>query len=106
MPSFEEEALSRAQQMHRRPPYYKEGSNSAKPTEQKKAESFGKSEKSEKTENTNNSKPVQNNGKRQENLLDIMFRNKEQSLILLLIVLLMEDNAEPSLLLALMYLLI
>ena len=53
MPSFEEEAFNRAQQMHRKP----------------------------------------------------QFNNKEQSLILLLVILLMEENTDPSVLLALMYLL-
>ncbi len=38
--------------------------------------------------------------------LGALFRDKEQSIILLLIVLLMDENCEPSLLLALMYLLI
>ena len=38
--------------------------------------------------------------------LDMLFKNKEQSLILLLLVLLMDENADPTLLLALVYLLI
>ena len=38
--------------------------------------------------------------------LNVLFRDKEQGIILLLIILLMDENCEPSLLLALMYLLI
>jgi hypothetical protein len=41
-----------------------------------------------------------------EKALEALLKNKEQSLILLLIVLLMNENADPGLLLALMYLLI
>ncbi len=101
MPSFEEEAFSRAQQMHRRNPYYREQTQKRDPPP---AENLGQkgdkaAEKETKSENSEASG-------RREGLLDTLFQNKEQSLILLLIVLLMEENTEPSLLLALMYLLI
>jgi hypothetical protein len=43
--------------------------------------------------------------KKDDGLLNLMFKNKEQSLILLLVILLMEENTDPSVLLALMYLL-
>lgn len=41
-----------------------------------------------------------------ENLLDFFMRDKEKSLILLLIVILMSEKADTSLLLALMYLVV
>lgn len=44
--------------------------------------------------------------KKQEGLLDVLFRDKEQSLIMLLLVILMKDGADMNLILALMYLLI
>lgn len=40
------------------------------------------------------------------NTLNMLFKDKEQSLILLLVVLLMNEDSDPMLLLALMYLLI
>lgn len=102
MPSFEEEAFSRAQQMHRRTPYYREQAQKRDAPPAEKAEPVQQENKFENKENQKNSGTNQN----RQGLLDIMFQNKEQSLILLLIVLLMEENTEPSLLLALMYLLI
>lgn len=103
MQSFEEEALARAQQMHKRAPHYAQGQR--------------RESKSEKQETLQAENPVKNGENQQgagesghcqnsNGLLDAMFKNREQSLILLLIVLLTEENAEPSLLLALMYLLI
>ena len=74
MPSFEEEAFNRAQQMHRKPQFNREAQRRAVP-------------------------------KKDDGLLNLMFKNKEQSLILLLVILLMEENTDPSVLLALMYLL-
>lgn len=44
--------------------------------------------------------------KKHEGLLDVLFRDKEQSLIMLLLVILMKDGADMNLILALMYLLI
>ena len=77
----------------------------------------------ERTGNTGNEKsdpPIERNQPKEQNnhsensaqqtkndgLLDVLFKDKEQSLILLLIILLMEENSEPTLLLALVYLLI
>ena len=74
MPSFEEEAFNRAQQMHRKPQFNREAPRREVP-------------------------------KKDDGLLNLMFKNKEQSLILLLVILLMEENTDPSVLLALMYLL-
>lgn len=105
MPSFEEEAFARAQQMHRRPPHHRDTAQSSEshhtPESKPKAEQNSQPPKAEipKSNNLNEHRP--NDG-----LLDILFKNKEQNLILLLIILLMEEDTEPSLLLALMYLLI
>ena len=87
MPSFEEEAFNRAQQMHRKPQFNREAPRREVPEEPK----------SEIPE-----PPVP---KKDDGLLNLMFKNKEQSLILLLVILLMEENTDPSVLLALMYLL-
>ncbi len=101
MPSFEEEAFTRAQQMHRRPPYRREATQNKDVPQAEKNNINEDTLKDEKSK----SEPAGTNN-RHESLLDIMFKNKEQSLILLLIILLMEENTEPSLLLALMYLLL
>lgn len=99
MPSFEEEAFARAQQMNKRRPFYTDNQQSKKAT--------GKDEHPTKEEpkpvaEKMPEKAIQNN----VSLLDMLFKNKEQSLILLLLVLLMDENADPTLLLALIYLLI
>lgn len=97
MPSFEEEAFTRAQQMNRRTPFYGGTQNTSQKNERKeepkpKADANVTQLRETSTENTGS-------------LLDIMFKNKEQSLILLLIVLLMDEKADSTLLLALIYLL-
>lgn len=93
MPSFEEEAFNRAQQMHRKPQFNRESPKKEVPKQPEKQEG-SKSEASEPTA-----------PKKDDGLLNLMFKNKEQSLILLLVILLMEENTDPSVLLALMYLL-
>lgn len=93
MPSFEEEAFNRAQQMHRKPQFNRESPRREVPKQPEKQEE----PKSEIPE-----PPVV---KKDDGLLNLMFKNKEQSLILLLVILLMEENTDPSVLLALMYLL-
>lgn len=93
MPSFEEEAFNRAQQMHRKPQFNREAPRMEVPKQPEKQEE-SKSEIPE--------PPVP---KKDDGLLNLMFKNKEQSLILLLVILLMEENTDPSVLLALMYLL-
>lgn len=93
MPSFEEEAFNRAQQMHRKPQFNREAPRREVPKQPEKQEE----PKPEITET-----PVP---KKDDGLLNLMFKNKEQSLILLLVILLMEENTDPSVLLALMYLL-
>lgn len=100
MPSFEEEAFARAQQMTKRQPFY--GNNQQSQKSVPKQEQMPKKEQKpvpekppeQKLQNGNNS------------LLDMLFKNKEQSLILLLLVLLMDEKTDPTLLLALVYLLI
>ena len=82
MPSFEEEAFNRAQQMHRKPQFNREAPRREVPK-----------------------LPEPPDPKKDDGLLNLMFKNKEQSLILLLVILLMEENTDPSVLLALMYLL-
>ncbi|MEE1219136.1 MAG: hypothetical protein U0L20_04360 [Ruminococcus sp.] len=106
MPSFEEEAFSRAQQMHSRVP--PQTANHQRRNTERKEDS-----KQVHTESTIPPPPPavkcsENITAQKSNtgLLDNLFGNREQSLILLLIVLLMEENADPSLLLALMYLLL
>ncbi|WP_176789782.1 MULTISPECIES: hypothetical protein [Ruminococcus] len=93
MPSFEEEAFNRAQQMHRKPQFNREVPKREAPKQPEKQEE-PKSEIPEPTAS-----------KKDDGLLNLMFKNKEQSLILLLVILLMEENTDPSVLLALMYLL-
>ena len=93
MPSFEEEAFNRAQQMHRKPQFNREAPRREVPKQR---------EKEEEPMCDIREPPVQN---KVDGLLNLMFKNKEQSLILLLVILLMEENTDPSVLLALMYLL-
>ena len=92
--SFEEEALRRAQQLHSRP-RQPEREKSQKPTASKAEET------AEKPESMAEIKPQT----QQKNLVDFLLADKEQSLILLLLILLSGEKADPSLLLALMYLL-
>lgn len=99
MPSFEEEAFARAQQMNRRTSYHNANQRQAQKPPESKEEP--KQEIKEQSVSVPVKKP-QNTG----NLFDIVFSNKEQSLILLLIVLLMDEKADPTLLLALLYLLL
>ena len=93
MPSFEEEAFNRAQQMHRKPQFNREVP---------KREVQKPPEKQEEPKPEIPEPPVP---KKDDGLLNMIFKNKEQSLILLLVILLMEENTDPSVLLALMYLL-
>lgn len=94
MASFEEEALRRAQQMHSRPPHQTEREKSL--NRLKKARRY-----SAKTDNKQENKAQG----QQKSLVDFLLADKEQSLILLLLLLLSGEKADPSLLLALMYLL-
>ncbi len=94
MPSFEEEALRRARQL-----------NNSRP-QQKKAEDNIESAKNTEQEQ----KPCEKQEKEQthskgQGVMDVLMSDKEQSLILLLILLLSGEHADPTLLLALMYIL-
>ncbi|MEE1061011.1 MAG: hypothetical protein UH080_04185 [Ruminococcus sp.] len=95
MPSFEEEALRRARQL-----------NNSRP-QQKKAEAVI-TEPAKNTEQEQ--KPCETHEKEQthskgQGVMDVLMSDKEQSLILLLILLLSGEHADPTLLLALMYIL-
>ncbi len=107
MPSFEEEAFNRAQQMHRRPSY-SPNANSNSGTQHSDF-AAPKPEPSEPQEPQPSEKAESMPSAHQSNetgLIDTLLQNKEQNLLLLLIILLMEENSEPTLLLALIYLLI
>lgn len=110
MPSFEEDAFARAQQMHRkRPQNRSQVNNNTQPdnpppkpqeppvTEQKEVQIP--------TAQAQTSVPVSAPVK-SDSFLNALFKDKDQSIILLLIVLLMEENSNPTLLIALIYLLI
>lgn len=64
------------------------------------------SQKSPKTEETITEGKTLIHNKKEENILDLFMRDKEKSLILLLIVILMSEKADTTLILALMYLVI
>ena len=95
MPSFEEEALRRARQL-----------NNSRP-QQKKAEAVI----TEPAKNTEQEQKLCDNQEKEQThnkgqgVMDVLMSDKEQSLILLLILLLSGEHADPTLLLALMYIL-
>ena len=100
MDSITRDALKRAQQMNG---YSKRNNNSAKQTPppqvpQEKSAEILQELQPEKAEVIQQDKSP--------NFLDTLLGNKEQSLILLLLVLLMNEDCDPSLLLALLYLLL
>ena len=108
MPSFEEDAFNRAQQMHRRSSYNSNANSNANSNQGSRRSDYSapkpENPKPEPPENiTTEATPVAPQS--ESGLLDTLFQNKEQSLILLLIVLLIEENSDPTLLLALIYLL-
>lgn len=104
MPSFEEEAFARAQQINRHQPFHHGSQQSVKPSA--KQEQTNKEQSKQENEEQPSEKAFAPKQQGNANLLDMMFKNKEQSLILLLLVLLMDENTDPALLLALIYLLI
>lgn len=102
MPSFEEEAFARAQQMHRHTQ-----SNNAGPSASTKRQTPPRQPQSETVEEPKQeASHPKAEACEQANAFDNLFQDKERSLILFLIVLLMDENPEPTLLLALMYLLL
>ncbi len=100
MPSFEEEAFLRAQQMHRRgsSEHRTERQNEHEPPRQKPVQN----------ENTAKqvTQPAKSAGSSNRTAFEGIFRDKDKSLIILLIILLMDEKNDPSLLLSLMYLLL
>lgn len=104
MSSFEEEAFARAQQMHRR--------SQSGVTRQNVPQKYHNPEpKPEpKREPTNKQEPeptaVQSQNSQRTESLDGIFQDKEHSLLLILLVLLMDEKTDPTLLLSLMYLLL
>lgn len=104
MPTFEEDALSRVQQMHRN--RQQSGNLYSKPSSEQKAPAIPKPvPKEPEPEPTVQIPAVQTESQKNSGIIDVLFQNKEQNLILLLLILLMEENTEPTLLLALVYLL-
>ena len=98
MPGFEEEAFQRAQRISR-PRTQREKPEA--PSEPKKPEPI-----ESKSVDNNSEKEIKPNPRPQTSLLDVLFRDKEKSIIIALMLLLSDENNDPSLLLALAYLLI
>lgn len=93
MPGFEEEAFERARQMHsRRPPPKEE----RRPEPSKPVPPKPEPPKPE---------PPPSSVPAPPNLLEALLKDRETGLILLLLLLLMDGDNDPSLLFALMYLL-
>lgn len=107
MPGFEEEAFRRAQQISR-PRSHKERVEAVREPEKPKPKPEVKEEQKAELPNINNSeKEIKSNPKPEKTgLIETLFKDKEKSVILALILLLSDENSDPSLLLALMYLLI
>lgn len=94
MPGFEEEAFARAQQMHHarqksHTPEHRPENGHTEPSEPKQEP---------KSEPPKPEKPS-------EGILELFFRDKERSIIMTLLLLLMDEKTDPGLLLALVYLL-
>ena len=100
MPSFEEEALARARQMkrsqERRPPPGQPGLPEPEPPRDEPAPE-------PKPELNPPPKPAPAN---KGGVLELFFRDRERSLLMTLLLLLMDENSDPGLLLALVYMLL
>ena len=94
--SLEQEAMERVRRMYSG--YDRRPSSSDMPRPQPKPEPPRKPSEPE--------PPVTAHREKNSGLLDMLMQDKEQSLIMLLLVLMMKDGADMELLLALMYLLI
>lgn len=92
--SMQTQAMERVRQMYQRANNQSEPANSAQPQSIHNEHS---------TKSDNN---IIKETKTQPNLLDIFMRDKEKSLIVLLIVILLSEKADQSLILALMYLIL
>lgn len=107
MPSFEDDAFARAQQMHRRRAQNQSQMNFNTPTVNTNAKPQEKPTAEQKEASDIHPEPtVRNAPEKSDSFINVLFKDKDQSIILLLIVLLMEENSNPTLLLALIYLLI
>ena len=92
MPSFEEEAFARAAQLHRRDDRRKPPPKPEPPKPKPESE----------PEPPKEPEPLP---EKAPNLMETLFADKDKSLILLLLMLLMDGESDPSLLFALTYLL-
>lgn len=107
MPSFEDDAFARAQQMHRRRAQNQSQTNFNTPTVNTAARPQEMPTAEQKETSDIRSEPaVSHTPEKNDSFINVLFKDKDQSIILLLIVLLMEENSNPTLLLALIYLLI
>lgn len=103
MPGFEEEALERARKMS-------QNRRSAPPRQEPQREEPKKPEPPPKPVEPQNEPPVPHKPKPpaeppKPNMLEALLKDKETSLILTLLLLLMDEKNDPSLLFALMYML-
>lgn len=99
MPGFEEEAFARAQRMSRPRPQNEK--REAQPEPQKPEPEIPEAP------NNNSKEEIKPKASApQTGLIDALFKDKEKSIILALILLLSDTNNDPSMLLALAYLLI
>ncbi len=109
MPSFEEEAFARAQQMHRRSQSGNAGSSSpqrgAARTYNQAGSQTRKEENREEPKSEKHKSQSPDIGEK-STTLDNLFQDKERSLIMILLVLLMDEKPDPTLLLSLMYILL
>ena len=94
MPSFEEEALRRARQLNNSRTQQKKTEDNIEPAKN--------TEQEQKLCDNQEKEQIHNKG---QGVMDVLMSDKEQSLILLLILLLSGEHADPTLLLALMYIL-
>ena len=100
MPSFEEEALARAQQLsHAR---QRSSQERQRPRESKKEEK----EEIPEPLAAPKPEPKPRHAAPEGGILDIFFKDKERSVILMLLLLLMDEKTDAGLLIALVYLLI
>lgn len=96
MDHMQNEAMERLRQMYSKT--NQNVQNSEKPKVKEKTLSEQSPEKHEQTKMCEKKKP--------DNLLDILLKDKERSLIVLLLVVLLNEKADSSLILALMYLIL
>ncbi len=98
MPSFEEEAFERARQMshNRRAAKPAPPAEPAPPVEPQKPQ----------PQPVEPQKPMAKPMPKPPDLMETLFRNKENSLIMMLLLLLMDENSDPTLIFALVYLLL